>query len=155
MEKVPGQANEKLSQQEQASRKPADEPVAGAERRSLHSQTPQEQAESQKKLHDLLAGLWEQRKGILLDRLRVLQESIADLEATGSTESRKRGAETAHKLAGILGTFGLPRGTDLAREAEVTLEQDTPLGSANLARLHEVASELGLLIDHRSLPNGR
>lgn len=145
MEKLPGQANAETPS----------ESVAGVERRSVRSQTPQEQAESQKKLHDLLATLWEQRKGMLLDRLRVLKESIADLEATGSAESRKRGAETAHKLAGILGTFGLPRGTDLAREAEVTLDQDTPLVAADLARLHELASELGLLIDHRSLPNGR
>ena len=150
MNKQPGKANE-----DQVGQKLASEPVASAERRSLRSQTPQEQAESQKKLHDLLASLWEQRKGILLERLHVLKESIADLEATGSAESRKRGAETAHKLAGILGTFGLPRGTELAREAEVTLERDAPLGPDNLLRLHELAGELGLLIDHRSLPNGR
>ncbi len=149
MEKLPGQANE------ESSRKTASDPVTSAERRSLRSQTPQEQAESQRKLNDLLATLWEQRKGILLERLRVLKESIADLETSGSAESRKRGAETAHKLAGILGTFGLPRGTDLAREAEVTLERPAPLEPADLHRLHGLADELGLLIDHRSLPNGR
>ena len=150
MEKLPGQANG-----EQASRDGLGASAAGSERRPLKSQSPQEQAEAQKKLHDLLATLWEQRKGILLDRLRVLKDSIADLEATGSAESRKRGAETAHKLAGILGTFGLPRGTDLAREAEVTLEHDAPLDETALRRLHELAGELGLLIDHRSLPSAR
>lgn len=150
MEKVPGQANG-----EHAGQNGPGASAAAPERQPLKGQSPEEQSEAQKKLHDLLATLWEQRKGILLDRLRVLRESIADLEATGSPESRKRGAETAHKLAGILGTFGLPRGTDLAREAEVTLEHDTPLDAVNLARLHELARELGLLIDHRSLPNGR
>ena len=150
MEKLPSQANGG-----QASHQAASDAALSGERSPLRSQTPQEQAESQKKLHDLLATLWEQRKGILLERLHVLKESITSLETTGSPESRKRGAETAHKLAGILGTFGLPRGTELAREAEVTLDQDAPLNAADLVRLHEVAGELGLLIDHRSLPNGR
>ena len=155
MEKLPGQENDATATQKAASDPVAADSGVGAERRPLRSQTPQEQAESQKKLHDLLATLWEQRKGILLDRLRVLKESIADLEVTRSAESRKRGAETAHKLAGILGTFGLPRGTELAREAEVMLEEDTLLNAASITRLHELAGELGLLIDQRSLPNGR
>ncbi len=118
----------------------------------------QKTAEAQKKLHDLLATLWEQRKSMVVDRLRVLEQVVASLEAGAdgsATESRKLGADAAHKLAGILGTFGLPRGTDLAREAEVTLEQDGPLSDENILRLRSVVQELGSLIDQRSLPDGR
>ncbi len=121
-----------------------------AEQQAAPSQT-----DAQKKLHDLLATLWEQRKNILIERLTTLQQSIAGLGAPGSEASRKLGAETAHKLAGILGTFGLPRGTDIAREAEVMLEKEGPLSSPEIARLHQITEELGELLDQRSLPTGR
>jgi HPt (histidine-containing phosphotransfer) domain-containing protein len=117
--------------------------------------TTAEQTEAQKKLHDLLATMWEQRKSVVLDRLHVLEQAISALEVSSSEESRKSGADASHKLAGILGTFGLPRGTDLAREAEVTLEKDGPLSADDLLRLRRLAEELGLLIHQRSLPGGR
>ena len=121
----------------------------------MDTKTVPEQTEAQKKLHDLLANLWEQRKGILMERLATLQQSIADLDATGSLTSRKTGAETAHKLAGILGTFGLPQGTDLAREAEVMLEGSEEMDAHRLNRLRELAGELGKLLQQRSLPDSR
>lgn len=116
--------------------------------------------EAQKKLQDLLETMWKQSKSIVLQRLLVLEEVIASLEAglsDGSdvSESRKAGADASHKLAGILGTFGLPRGTDLAREAEVTLEQAGLLDAANMRRLRSIAEELKLMIGQRSLPDGR
>jgi HPt (histidine-containing phosphotransfer) domain-containing protein len=118
-------------------------------------QAAQAQTEAQKKLHDLLATLWEQRKNILIERLTTLQQSIANLESPGAEASRKLGAETSHKLAGILGTFGLPRGTDIAREAEVTLEKKGPLSTREITRLHQIAEELGKLLEQRSLPTNR
>ena len=118
-------------------------------------ETAPPQTEAQKKLNELLAMLWEQRKGILLERLSTLQQSIASLGTPDSEDSRKLGAETSHKLAGILGTFGLPRGTDIAREAEVTLEKDGPLSSEEITRLQQITEELGKLLDQRSLPSGR
>ncbi len=123
---------------------------AKAEQQAASAQT-----EAQKKLHDLLATLWEQRKNILIERLTTLQESIAGLEAPAAEASRKLGAETAHKLAGILGTFGLPQGTEIAREAEVTLEKDGALSPQEIARLHQITEQLAKLLDQRSLPNGR
>jgi HPt (histidine-containing phosphotransfer) domain-containing protein len=108
-----------------------------------------DQTDAQKKLHDLLATLWKQRKSVVLERLSALEQAICTLEATGTEESRNTGADAAHKLAGILGTFGLPRGTDLAREAEVTLEKDGPVDADDLRRLHQVAKELSTLIDQR------
>jgi len=114
-----------------------------------------EQADAQKKLHDLLATMWEQRKGAVLDRLHVLEDSISSLSESGDGDCRAVGADAAHKLAGILGTFGLPRGTDLAREAEVTLEKESPLTTEDIDRLRFLARELGLLIAQRSLPGAR
>jgi len=42
--------------------------------------------------------------------------------------------ETAHKLAGSLGMFGYPEGTDFARRIEHQLENDTPVDALQLAQ---------------------
>jgi len=115
------------------------------------------QTDAQKKLHDLLAGLWQQRKSVLQERLQVLESAVRLLQDGGgqAAEARTAGADAAHKLAGILGTFGLPRGTDLAREAELMLEKDGPIVAEDLQRLRVLTEELGRLIDQPSLPRGR
>jgi HPt (histidine-containing phosphotransfer) domain-containing protein len=46
----------------------------------------------------------------------------------------------------VLGTFGLPRGTDLAREAEGLFAQSTPPDKAELERLRHLLAELTRLI---------
>lgn len=52
----------------------------------------------------------------------------------------RRGAmDTAHKLAGSLGMFGYPRGTELAREIEQMLEYD---GIVDPGLLRELVVEL-------------
>jgi HPt (histidine-containing phosphotransfer) domain-containing protein len=118
-----------------------------------------EQSEAQKKLHDLLASLWEQRRSVVLDRLLFLQQTVAALESSPEADpggqKRKAGADVAHKLAGILGTFGLPRGTDLAREAELLLEKPGAIESTGLHRLRELTVQLGKLIEERPLPQSR
>lgn len=56
--------------------------------------------------------------------------------------------DSAHKLAGVLGTFGLSRGTDLAREAEVFFGRSTPPNKVEIERLRVLLTELVHLIDH-------
>jgi HPt (histidine-containing phosphotransfer) domain-containing protein len=117
------------------------------------------QTEAQRKLHDLLATMWEQRKSTVQEWVRLLQESVSSLQApegnVSAETARKSGSDVAHKLAGILGTFGLPRGTDLARQAEVTMDKEGPLSGEDLQRLRGLTEELAQLIDQRSLPTVR
>ncbi len=63
--------------------------------------------------------LWAQFLPQLEERVRVL-ETVAAAAAEGSltVEQREQASSAAHKLAGVLGTFGLAEGTNLAREAE-------------------------------------
>jgi HPt (histidine-containing phosphotransfer) domain-containing protein len=56
----------------------------------------------------------------------------------------RRGAtDTAHKLAGSLGMFGYPRGTDIAREIEHLLESE---GLVDAGLLRELVVELRMCL---------
>src|SRR3954454_22970052 len=79
------------------------------------------------KLHDLLATLWSRSQQSITDRLDVLRTALRTLRTNPAEKNARRGgADAAHKLAGILGTFGLPEGTNLARRIEVMLEAPAP-----------------------------
>jgi HPt (histidine-containing phosphotransfer) domain-containing protein len=60
---------------------------------------------------------------------------------------RLRAVDSAHKLAGVLGTFGLPRGTELAREAEQVFGQPILPGNSATERLLLLLAELTSLVD--------
>ena len=96
-----------------------------------------------------------------IDRLWVrflpeIRERVAILEAAAAAASsgkltarhREAAQAAAHKLAGVLGTFSLTRGTVLAREAEVTYRESAPGPSAG-KRLVAIAAELRAMIENR------
>jgi len=81
-----------------------------------------------------LEGLWQRHLPEIADRVAVLERACAALEAGRlSEEERKAATAAAHKLAGVLGTFGQMRGTELAREIEGMLERET--GEAGMRSL--------------------
>ena len=123
---------------------------------SANSAGAKEDPESkQKKLQVLLAGLWEKSRQTIADRIEILQQARS-LAAAGKLDepARLRAADSAHKLAGVLGTFGLPRGTELAREAEELFERHATAGAAGspaiegpeLERLSSLLDDLAGLI---------
>jgi HPt (histidine-containing phosphotransfer) domain-containing protein len=70
-------------------------------------------------IDDLLTGIWQRNIPILLERLNTLDSAAAAAAAgTLSPEAIEQARDIAHKLAGILGTFGHHRATDLARHIE-------------------------------------
>ena len=72
---------------------------------------------------DFLTRLWERNTPILLDRLRTLDDAAAAAVNGALSESLRDAAlAQAHNLAGSLGMFGYPKGTDIAREIERLLE---------------------------------
>ena len=114
-----------------------------------------EQNEAQRKLHDLLESMWELRKSTVVERLNTLTDAVQHLKENTTPASREKGIYAAHNLAGILGTFGLPQGTNLAREVEVAMSMNEPLDSEKIEHLQEVIAELTSLIAQRSLPTAR
>jgi HPt (histidine-containing phosphotransfer) domain-containing protein len=102
----------------------------------------------EQKLQAMLSALWDRSRHTVAERAALLQEAcnlwLADRldEAT-----QQRAVDSAHKLAGVLGTFGLPRGTDLAREAEVLFGLSAKPGSTEVERLQLLLAELARLIE--------
>ena len=66
-----------------------------------------------------------------------------------SPEEHSGAGADAHKLAGVLGTFGLKEGTELAREAEGLFSEQLDADPAKAARLTEIAERLKALIANR------
>jgi len=104
---------------------------------------------SQPELNAALDRLWQQF-------LPQMDERVGTLEAAGRAltggklgdDEREAAKSAAHKLAGVLGTFGLTKGTILAREAEMMYSGDADPVSAT--QLTDIAAQLRSLIMGRT-----
>ena len=82
------------------------------------------------KLQEMLAALWEQHRPAIEERVKVLARASEALRCSQLTpEDREEAISAAHKLAGVLGTFGRTEGTDLARRIENWLADAETLSS--------------------------
>lgn len=78
--------------------------------------------EEDEDLREVLAELWSRYRPSIIGQVEVLEEAVHELGQGRLSDPARRHAEgEAHKLAGSLGSFGFPHGTDLARELELTL----------------------------------
>jgi HPt (histidine-containing phosphotransfer) domain-containing protein len=108
------------------------------------------------KLHDLLATLWARSRQTISERVEVLRAAHRNLRTNPADKnSRRAGADAAHKLAGILGTFGLPDGTNLARRVELLLESSAPLRPFDLEGLQQTIDQLQQMIEAKSKDAGK
>jgi HPt (histidine-containing phosphotransfer) domain-containing protein len=103
--------------------------------------------DTQQKLHQLLAGLWEQSRNTVAAHVETLQQART-LAENGQLDDagRARAIDSAHKLAGVLGTFGLPRGTELARVAEEAFREPAGPGPQKAEALRPALDELHNLV---------
>jgi DNA-binding response OmpR family regulator len=94
--------------------------------------------------------LWARARGAMLERVEVLERAAraaADGRLTGAL--RQQATAEAHRLAGALGTFGVPEGTRLAREAETRFGGEHFLKPADGAELAGTAARLRRAIEQR------
>jgi Hpt domain len=111
------------------------------------SRNAEDKERRQQKIHSMLAGIWERSKTTVAQRVEILRDATAAAVKGRLDESgRLRAVDSAHKLAGVLGTFGLPRGTELAREAEETFGNIRGLSRAEFERLSTIMDELDYLV---------
>lgn len=102
-------------------------------------------------LSEAMNRLWHKFLPQMEERVATLEGSAARL-ASGvllSDEEKATAAGEAHKLAGVLGTFGLKEGTELAREAEVLYAGALDAKSDTTARLVAIAEQLKAMIVSR------
>jgi HPt (histidine-containing phosphotransfer) domain-containing protein len=89
---------------------------------------------------ELISALWERSVPLISERLHGLDIACEAAVIGRLSPIMRRGAtDTAHKLAGSLGMFGYPRGTELAREIEQLLECN---GVVDAGLLRELVVEL-------------
>ena len=92
---------------------------------------------------DKLAILFQRFRPTILARVDLVEAAAAALrDGTRNEASRHIAEENAHKLAGSLGTFGLPRGTEVASELEHLFQMEDP----PLARILELIAELRTIL---------
>jgi HPt (histidine-containing phosphotransfer) domain-containing protein len=101
-------------------------------------------------LAEAIDRLWTQFLPQLEERVAILKSAATALAAgTLSISQRAQANAAAHKLAGVLGTFGLTKGTILAREAEIIYSGEPETDPDSATRLAEIAAKLSAIIENR------
>jgi HPt (histidine-containing phosphotransfer) domain-containing protein len=96
---------------------------------------------------EAMARLWAKFLPDIEQRVAVVEAAVQAAAAGRlSQEEREAAYAAAHKLAGSLGTFGLQRGTELARQAELAFAGSAELDAQELAAS---VAELRIVIDAR------
>jgi HPt (histidine-containing phosphotransfer) domain-containing protein len=103
----------------------------------------------QPELNEALDRLWKQFLPQIEERVATLEAAGRDLAGGRLTEhARDEAHAAAHKLAGVLGTFGLTKGTVLAREMEMLCSGDADPAVAG--ELVHIAAQLRAIVQHRA-----
>ena len=119
-----------------------------AQIRPCETVTQRDLPPANEQLQQLLLKLWANSKATIAERLETIRHAQTQM-ATNSLndDTRTQAIDAAHKLAGILGTFGLPQGTEFARQVEEGLGSGTGLTADALDGL---VKQLAVLIDKKS-----
>jgi HPt (histidine-containing phosphotransfer) domain-containing protein len=105
---------------------------------------------TQQSLGAAMDRLWTKFLPEMEERVGVLEAANLAL-ATNKLSKHQLGDahSAAHKLAGALGTFGLTKGTVLAREAEILYSGNAELDPASLPRLNAITDQLKAIVANR------
>jgi HPt (histidine-containing phosphotransfer) domain-containing protein len=107
-------------------------------------------AQEEAALSQALERLWVRFLPEIEERVAILEEAASAVAANRLTaEQREKAQAAAHKLAGVLGTFSLTRGTVLARELEMIFSRESSPSPDSGARLTAVAAELRAMVESR------
>ena len=98
--------------------------------------------------------LWVRFLPEIRERVAILEAAAGAVAAQNLTLSDQEAAKAAaHKLAGVLGTFNLARGTDLAREIEAMYSRESFPGLDSAKKLASAAADLRAMIETRRSNN--
>jgi diguanylate cyclase (GGDEF)-like protein len=103
----------------------------------------------EQQFNQAMEGLWMRYHGLMTERLEVLHKAVAADVDTLAEESQQQAAQAAHKLAGVLGMFGLETGTLIARDIEAILSPLDRLVREQTDQLRSLVYKLDNLIESR------
>jgi HPt (histidine-containing phosphotransfer) domain-containing protein len=102
-------------------------------------------------LEKMLQTLWVNSRQTIDERVESIRGVYTQARAGALDHAtRQLGSQAAHKLAGVLGTFSLPRGSEIGRSIEELLEQSGKLLTADVSQLGEWVTELETVIASKS-----
>ena len=91
----------------------------------------------------LLTAIWERYYHQTIERAELIERAIAALSAgTLITAARTEACQAAHTLAGALGTFGLPLGSQAAKQIELLLDVNLDLTPTQIDLLQSSVNDL-------------
>ena len=103
-------------------------------------------------LQAMLRVLWKNNRATIDERVRRLRETQTRLSAGQmDAASRKEAESAAHKLAGVLGTFGLPEGSRIASSIELLFAGGDPLDDQAKSDLAQHLNKLEAIIASKQL----
>jgi HPt (histidine-containing phosphotransfer) domain-containing protein len=106
--------------------------------------------DAQAALSAALERMWLQFLPLMQERVEVLEGAAQNFAAGPLSLERQQAAQAAaHKLAGVLGTFGLTRGTVLARELEIMYSRQNDPEASLAERLTSITAEIRTIIASR------
>ena len=106
--------------------------------------------DAQSALSAALDRMWLQFLPTMQERVAILETAAQEFAADKlSVEQHEAASSAAHKLAGALGTFGLTRGTVLARELEIMYSRQNGPDPELAKTLASTTTELRTIIDSR------
>ena len=101
-------------------------------------------------LNQAIEMMWSRFLPEMLERVSVLEVAEQAFQQGRLTQEQRNAANAAaHKLAGVLGTFGLTKGTILAREAETFFACEPDVRSDLAQELPQITSDLRHMIENR------
>jgi HPt (histidine-containing phosphotransfer) domain-containing protein len=93
--------------------------------------------------------MWTKFLPEMKQRVAILESAASAFAANALTIPQQEAASAAaHKLAGVLGTFGLSAGTDLARELEHMYSGESSPAPSLGARLTAISAELRSMVEN-------
>ncbi|PSB42842.1 response regulator [Chamaesiphon polymorphus] len=94
------------------------------------------QAEAESECPEFLTEIWNRHHEQMSARVATIDSAIVALQQQSlDPELRREAWNCAHTLAGALGTFGLSRGSQLAKQIELSLDANTELTPAHISQL--------------------
>ena len=107
----------------------------------MESSTPSEDKENE--LTQRVLKLWERYQSLCMERLSVIEDARTAVSSTGlDDEVRGKAESAAHKLAGVLGSIGIPEGSKTASEIESLLQPANTLAPGQLSHFSELVANL-------------
>ncbi len=121
---------------------PADENLHSTRNSGATAPSTQQRAIAQ------VNAVWYRFKERVQEQIAVLEQAaIALLRHELTAEQGQQARQDAHSLAGSLGTFGFPEASQLARQIEQCLQQESPLDHAQALQLQQWAVALRHQVD--------